>query len=275
MSSRHLRSASKGMRWNMAIAAAALLASLTIPATASSGLSGWVNTGPLGAPIYQLAISAGHPSTLYGTGGSVIWRSADGGSSWTPTHPGLLYDLQGVENIAVSAQDPNLIYAGTSGALKKSISGGRRWQSIMNGLPSSPEIEAVLVDPTNDQVAYIGAGQGVTLYKTIDGGSHWFLSNRGIGNQVVIFLAVDPTTPSTLYASTGGGGALVYKSIDGGAHWFGAGNGLPQYPGASVLVVDPNNDQTVYAAVGAGVYRSTDGGGHWAPLSAEIGRAHV
>jgi len=257
-----------GRGWVAAAAALAVLASLMGPFSASAASPAWANTGPLGAPIYQLALSAGNPSTLYGTGGYVVWRSDDGGSSWTPTHPGFLYSLNRVENIAVSAQNPLVVYAGTSQALKKTTSGGRQWHKIMNGLPSYPDVEAVLVDPTDDQVAYVGGGSDVTLYKTTDGGSHWSPSHQGIGNQVVTFLAVDPAAPSVLYASTGSGGALVYKTTDGGAHWFGAGNDLPQYPGASVLVVDPSDDQTVFAAVGAGVYRSTDGGGHWIPLSA-------
>jgi photosystem II stability/assembly factor-like uncharacterized protein len=244
-----------------------LLTSLIGPASASVDRPRWVNTGPLGAPIYQLTLSAGHPSTLYGVSDNLIYRSDDGGTSWTATHPGLFNGPLSVQTMAVSAQNPAVVYAAGSQTMRKTADGGRTWVDIVNGLPEYPNIESVVVDPTNDQIVYVGGGVG--LYKTTDGGADWSPAEQGLAGQDGLLIAVDPTSPSTLYAYTGGG-AEIYKTIDGGGHWFASGTGIPFQPESQGLVVDPNDDQNVFLTVRGDVYHSYDGGGSWAPSASGV-----
>jgi photosystem II stability/assembly factor-like uncharacterized protein len=81
-------------------------------------------------------------------------------------------------------------------------------------------------------------------------------------------LAVDPQNPSILYAGTDFDG--IWKSTDAGNSWFKSSTGL--YQGLIVfdIVIDPQNTDTLYAALGGGValaigniYKSEDGGATW------------
>ncbi len=74
-------------------------------------------------------------------------------------------------------------------------------------------------------------------------------------------IAADPhdATGKTIYATVMGfagngvNAAHVYQSIDGGAHWTNISANLPNAPANSILV-DPNDANTLYAALDTGVY---------------------
>ena len=92
-------------------------------------------------------------------------------------------------------------------------------------------------------------------------------------------LAMAPSNPSTIYAGANvlfdalaqtfeqkrSGG--VFKTTNGGQSWIAVSNGLPDTPVQS-LAVDPNNPDTVYAAIYAnGIFKTVDGGQNWASVN--------
>ncbi len=96
----------------------------------------WTSIGPEGGTIFGLAIDPTTPTTLYaGTFGGVVFKSADGGSSWSA-----VTDLTGksVLALAIDPTTPTTLYAGTEGGgVFKSIDGGGNWSAANMGLTST------------------------------------------------------------------------------------------------------------------------------------------
>lgn len=86
-------------------------------------------------------------------------------------------------------------------------------------------------------------------------------------------LTISPTTSETIYLGSEGNG--IFKSTDGGENWtwlrsglyYEEHSGVTNYPEIYEMVIDPNNENTIYAAtvggLSGGVYKSTDGGSTW------------
>ena len=93
----------------------------------------------------------------------------------------------------------------------------------------------------------------------------------------VTTLFIDPASTNVVYAGTDGGG--VYKSIDFGVTWrnVSSSSTVPGQnwidPYVNDIAVDPENNNTIYAATGylgnGRVYRSLDGAANWNSNNAE------
>jgi photosystem II stability/assembly factor-like uncharacterized protein len=112
-----------------------------------------------------LAISPATPATVYAGTGYGLFRSADGGQSWTAVDTGLKDTY--VRALAIDASAPSTLYAGTAETYSSR------------------------------------AGSGIL--KSTDGGASWTAMNAGLANPFVSALAIDPSTPARLYAGTNGG----------------------------------------------------------------------
>jgi photosystem II stability/assembly factor-like uncharacterized protein len=90
----------------------------------------------------------------------------------------------------------------------------------------------------------------------------WIPLNDGreFPRDTVSAIAIDPRNPDGLYIGTENSG--LYKTTDGGQTWKPQYNGVT---GASVesLMVDPNNPNTLYAALNGELLQSMDGGESW------------
>src|SRR5262249_4448502 len=116
-----------------------------------------------------------------------IYKSADGGNSWTASHNGL--PTVNIRALAISRTNPAVLYAGSdrlldgggnklpAGGVYKSADGGSNWKAVNTGLPPDSQIKVLAVDPTNAAVVYAGVynSSGVLggVYKSADGGGSW------------------------------------------------------------------------------------------------------
>ncbi|HET6655169.1 MAG TPA: IPT/TIG domain-containing protein [Gammaproteobacteria bacterium] len=111
---------------------------------------------------------------LTGTTGAGVYKSVDGGASWTQTNTGLT-DLN-VTALA-AAVDGSAVYAGTlTAGVFKSTDGGATWAPTGTGL--DPHIHSLLANPANPLALFAGTDKGV--YKTIDGGQSWQPMTNGL-----------------------------------------------------------------------------------------------
>jgi len=115
--------------------------------------------------------------------------------------------------------------------------------------------------------------------KPMTGGQNWIEegpSNFSGRSRVVV---IDPTNPLRLWMGAVGGG--VWRSLDGGQTWAAVGDGLPSLA-VCTLVLDPNDNKTLYAGTGEGyfngdsiagmgVFKSVDGGSTWTQLPGSAG----
>jgi photosystem II stability/assembly factor-like uncharacterized protein len=144
--------------------------------------------------------------------------------------------------------------------------------------PDGNRAVAVVGEPGNSLVAYVGAASG-GIWKTEDGGVHWRAVFDSAPVQAIGALAVAPSAHNVVWAGTGetffirsmtalGNG--VYRSTDAGRSWQHLG--LDSTGRIARIVVHPwNPDVVLVCALGRaygpqqerGVYRTTDGGKTW------------
>jgi uncharacterized repeat protein (TIGR01451 family) len=154
-------------------------------------------------------------------------------------------------------------------------------------------VGALAIAPSNDNVVYMGSGEGSLagdsysgngIYRSNDGGVTWSHVSTTFTGQAVTSIVVDPASANHLYAATvrGRGGIRrvsapsskpygVYESRDGGASWTLRKGTTNELHGATDLVADPQNFKVLYASFwGDGIYKSTDGGATWASALANL-----
>src|SRR5437870_7111893 len=87
---------------------------VTSSMTAEGGINSWTSNGPEGGWIVALAIDPVTPATLYaGTYLGGVFKSTDGGGSWSAVNIGLPNDSY-LSALAVDPQTPTTLYAGTA-----------------------------------------------------------------------------------------------------------------------------------------------------------------
>lgn len=248
--------------------------------------------------VDSIAIDPRNPSTIYagtlacfqpsGSPGYVdggenlcgrpgVFKSTNGGASWTAASAGLPLDSRTAGVITALAVDPrnsSTVYAAARGGVFKTSNGGAAWTRIAGIVAGS----ALFIDPHSSGTIYLATWNGV--FKTIDGGVTWIGVGTGLPGDCCGSFAIDPGSPATMYV---GGRYGVYRSTDGAAHWSSAALAVPrdvvESPGINLdprnpsigLAVDPHNPGTVYAATpGLGLFKSTDHASSWNPVNSGL-----
>lgn len=129
--------------------------------------------------VRALAIAPSNPAVLAVAKGSVVYRSSDGGATWSLIGNGL--PGRTVTNIEFHPQTDRTMFAtiaGTSGpSLYMTSNAGATWSASANGLPSFSAL-VVRVDVTDPGVLYAGTDVGV--YRSTDGGANWSRFGSGL-----------------------------------------------------------------------------------------------
>lgn len=147
-----------------------------------------------------------------------IYKSTDGGDSWTKLGGGLPTGLFGRSNVGVSAAAPNRLYAlieAKPGAgLYRSDDAGATW-SLVNGearLTTRPFYYTTLgVDPTRPDIVYVG---NEDWFKSVDGGKTFKTEPTPHGDNHDVW--INPRNPDIMVQANDGGANVT---LDGGATW--------------------------------------------------------
>jgi photosystem II stability/assembly factor-like uncharacterized protein len=188
--------------------------------------------------------------------GSGVYKSTDGGVTWTQMKNGIATDYAGgdpyVYAFTMSPNNSQSLLFSTSSGVYRSINGGTLWSSItdlaskyISGFAFAPSTPAIIYAASNDN-----------LYKSTNSGMNW--SNIGAlpSNPYPTSLVVDPSTPSTLYIGTYYG---VYKTVNSGLTWSQVSS---TYTSDLKFI-----STTLYAVTSDGIGRSTDGGVNWETIT--------
>jgi len=146
--------------------------------------------------------------------------------------------------LAFHPVDSNIIFLGSaSGGLWKTTTAGlgaNAWQKISIGFPVLG-VSSIAISPTDADVIYIGTGE---MYNTTE-------TRPGIVNRL----------------TRGTYGFGIFKSTDGGLNWSKALDWTYQeMRSVQDLIINPQNDQVLYAATSIGLMKSTDAGKNWAVI---------
>jgi len=174
-----------------------------------------------------------------------IYKSTDGGDTWTKLAGGLPNELFGRANVAISAANPNRIYAlieaKPGSGLYRSEDGGANW-TLVNGagnLITRPFYYDTLgVDPNNADVVWVG-NEG--WFKSTDGGKTFRPSPVPHGDNHDVW--INPKNSQFMIQSNDGGANV---SLDGGRTWSTQSN----QPTAEIYQVALDN-QYPYRVYGA------------------------
>jgi photosystem II stability/assembly factor-like uncharacterized protein len=139
------------------------------------------------------------------------------------------------------------------------------WQEVG---PNGGDVRAMVADPANPDVLYLGTVDG-HIFSSQDAGMHWHLTGR-MGDRadtVVMAIIVDRRDSHHLYAATrtlGENGGGVFRSDDSGATW--RASGLAGQSVRALIQTDADKD-LFFAGTLDGVYRSHDDGARWERIS--------
>ncbi|MCX6048590.1 MAG: YCF48-related protein [Chloroflexi bacterium] len=228
-----------------------------------------------GGTVFAVALSPNFATDqlALATTGAGVYRSMDGGETWTLSNDGL-YDPS---TLAISFAPQNSmagrkVFVSTSnGRLFTSQDGGQTWaeEPAWAGLGVITTL-AISPNYVQDQTLFVGTEEGV--FRSQTDGQQWESSTFGLLDLEVLCLACAPDFASSevLWAGTAQGG--FYRSRNAGRSWRDAGAGLPD-TAIQCVAVSPNFETDQRLLVGtetAGIYQSVDGGTSWIALSAEL-----
>src|SRR5438045_4091659 len=142
----------------------------------------WTSLGPDGGSISALVIDPQNTRTVYAATGSGVFKTTDGGASWSQASAGLPGPF--VVTLVIDPQNTSTLYAWGSldgVSVYKSTDGGTSWIPAGSGLPGYGvdllELPGLVIDPQDSQTLYATAGK---VYKTTDGGESWTQANSGL-----------------------------------------------------------------------------------------------
>lgn len=204
---------------------------------------------------------------VYADTPSGLFRSDNGGSSWSALKPGIPVSA---EVLTISPSNSNVLYAGAMSGFYRSTDGGNNWTLIPSPMSQYQDtiFYQILADPLKPStlwavVAHVPNPCGIYLSK--DGGSTFVpitLPPSLDPYSVATSLALDPTHEGTVYAA--GQDIPIFKSTDGGGNW----TALAQIFGS--VVVDPSNASIIYSLNGLGLQKSTDGGQTFVKIGSQL-----
>jgi photosystem II stability/assembly factor-like uncharacterized protein len=188
--------------------------------------------------------------------GPGIYKSTDGGETWSRKNNGLEDSYLNIMSIAIHPDNENIIYAGTlEDGIYKTIDGGNNWVRKSNGL-TAVDIRAIAIDPYNTDTIYAGGGGGIGVLRSTNGGESWEEINEGINVICPSYLLPVGRTKTISNINE------MPQSVFSGFYSY----SVP-WTKVTSIVIDPLNTNIIYAVdVASGVYRSQDYGKQWQPV---------
>lgn len=212
------------------------------------GLPNWEVTDIVEAPDGTLLASA--TAFPLGRPDPGIFRSTDGGATWTKTLANR--DVGGL----IVLPDGSIL-AGASGGALRSGDGGLTWTAT----GAYPAGAPAALSRANGS---LWAGTDYGIYRSTDDGASWTLVRGGLpttqGADPVVFSRGVAAAGGVLVAAAGNGNG-VYRSADGGATWARALD--VGYAWDLIATADG----AFWAATSRGAFQSTDGGTTWTDRS--------
>jgi photosystem II stability/assembly factor-like uncharacterized protein len=187
------------------------------------------NPNTIYASMWSARLGPWEDANSYETTNGGLFKSTDGGDTWTQLKSGLPDDLTQI-NVAIAASDPSRLYATVS----TKIEGG------------------------------YASGKGLGIFRSDDAGKNWVKITEDprpamkIGGGDLPIPVVDPTNPDVLYSTS----IVTVRSTDGGKTWISL-RGAPGGDDYQNLWINPKNPQVLLLVSDQGAVVSVNGGQSW------------
>ena len=224
-------------------------------------LTGFRGQSIIGPGQRSVAVSPEDPDQLVAANSFGVWRSMDGGSSWTglnlylPNLPAsrILATPAGSQGARIQIRD--------LGAMELLPGSSESWRPAADG-----KIEAetkavhdasvalgtvVTAVASSGQTVYAGGADG-HLWASLDGGRTWTSAPRTAANGPVERLFADPNEPRVALAAVGGSGPHVLRTTNSGGFWDDLTSNLPE--AAAHGVTADRSAGAIYVATDKGVF---------------------
>ncbi len=205
----------------------------------------------------------------------VIFRTTDGGASWTTNagtssittlHPDL-------HAIAFASSNPNIVWQGNDGGVFRSTDSGNTWQPRQGNM-ATLQFQSVALHPTDPNVLF-GGMQDNAKAKSLDGGATWVGVDVGDGG----FTAIDPFDSKYWYGTrfSLSGQFMQFQRNDANGSlsaddWPIRSSGIGLNDRVlfyAPLLLDPNTAGVAYWGTHM-LYRSSNRGNSWTAISGDL-----
>jgi photosystem II stability/assembly factor-like uncharacterized protein len=241
--------------------------------------------------IADLALSRHDPNLYYAAAASGgVWRSTDGGASWSPLTDPLPTTALGA--IALDPRDENVVYAGSGEAnyayhslygagVYRSTDGGQTFGVLATNRFAGLAFSELAVTHTGTVWAGVSRAGGTFagfegarrhprrkgatgLFRSANGGRAWALVRRGLPPLPVADVDIDPHDPRRIFVTAsdvfGDRRNGVYLSTNAGGNFRGVLGVNGSELGRIALAIAPSDPSFVYAIASRPAGRETTGG---------------
>ena len=249
--------------------------------------------------VGDLAVSQTQPDIVWvGSGeatcrnsvtlGDGIYKSADGGKTWTNQG---LRETRHISRVMINRGDPNIVFVAAMGSLWnanpdrgvfKTLDGGKTWNKTLY-IDENTGIADLAADWSDSRIMYAAAyeyrrlpwiytsgGKSSGLFRSTDGGETWTKTTKGLPEGVLgrIGLGTSRSKPGVVYAVVEAKDGGIFRSDDKGESWVrtcptDVYNWVANRPFYySQIRVDPTDDEKLYV-LATGLNVSKDRGRHF------------
>jgi photosystem II stability/assembly factor-like uncharacterized protein len=220
----------------------------------AGGAQGWYNN--------YIAVDPSDPSVVY-VGGIDVFRTTNGGSSWTNITRGYSGGSVHVDQhaFAFDPVNPSTIVVGNDGGVYRSTNRGTTWSNL-NGDINTIQFYSIAVDPHSASVTYGGTQDNGTQRRMA--ALAWADVTGGDGG----FANVDYSNSQIVYGEYQNGFHL--RSMDGGYSFSSIMTGIGEDGNWMTPVeMDQNTPSTLYTGT-TKFYKTTDRGGTWVAMGTAV-----
>ncbi len=242
---------------------------LEVMKSTNSGTSWSEISGSVHVDQHALAFKPGDPNSLLLGNDGGIYRSSNGGSSFTKVAS---LPVTQFYEIGIDKTNPQRLYGGTqdNGTNRTTTGGLGDWASIYGG-----DGFYVIVDPTNPNIIYAESQNGA-LGKSTNGGASFSGATSGINSSEKrnwsTPVIMDPNNNNVLYYGTN----KVYRTTNAASSWTAAspdltnGNQARLGTVTTIAVAKTNSNIIIAGTDDANVWVTTNNGSNWTKVSASL-----
>jgi photosystem II stability/assembly factor-like uncharacterized protein len=223
---------------------------------------------PLGCHyIYQISTTSSYPAWIYIRAetdfNSWLYRSNDGGETWTTIPLTGPWFTHGFYPVAIDPAQPEKLYTSSGSGIIISTNGGLTWRSVLDIPIAGPfrfSFTTSVIYAGVDPIVY---GELAVIYRSLDGGETWETLSWTVPDRLNDLQAMGRSPGWVLVALKGFG---VYQSVDSGQSWQTANEGMRSAAMIEKMAISPSKPDIIYAIARwprDALFKTSDGGQTW------------